>query len=597
MKNHQLRLAYDSKNRVDYRTNKVDSQLTKTQYVYGDGLTAGTLPELIAQVKVNGTKRIEYTYDNLARGYSRKLTTTTPFTTTYQIKKGTAAGTTTPLVESIKNGTSTLSYTYDVFGNILTIKENGTLKITYVYDLRNQLIKETNQYLGKEIRYTYDAGGNRLTKTETLLASPYTVTTISYGYDPVWKDKLTVYNGQSITSDANGNPTLYYNGMTLNWAKGRELASTTKSGVTTTYQYTANGIRLEKESAGVKTHFYLNGAQIVTQICGTERFDFYTDEAGLLFGFNYNGSDYYYIRNIQNDIIGIVDVAGTIVVNYLYDSWGKLISITGSLKDTVGLKNPFRYRGYYYDTETGFYYLNSRYYDPEVGRFINPDIIMGAGDKDPMAYNLFLYCNNNPVNRQDPSGCSWGGLVNWFSSTLKSVANWFAGLFRPQSSSNGAGGGGGGGSWGDSEYEGLSGGGGAGGGVSSWGDSEEEANVVQDATKEVFAYTLDEARTLDQFQIAPPIAVKSVSSGLKIGPMAGAFFANDIRLNYEQYAGNNTNIAIANWIDSFVLVGGVIAGGVLATSALPVVAVAAIAVVTGVALSLAAGEIERVLTQ
>nr|WP_320023958.1 RHS repeat-associated core domain-containing protein [uncultured Acetobacterium sp.] len=333
----------------------------------------------------------------------------------------------------------------------------------------------------------------------------------------------------------------------------------------------------------------------MTQICGTERFDFYTDEAGLLFGFNYNGSDYYYIRNIQNDIIGIVDAAGTIVVNYLYDSWGKLISITGSLKDTVGLKNPFRYRGYYYDTETGFYYLNSRYYDPEVGRFINPDIIMGAGDKDPMAYNLFLYCNNNPVNRQDPSGCSWGGLINWFSSTLKSVANWFAGLFRPQSSSNGAGGGGGGGSWGDSEYEGFSGGGGAGGGGSSWGDSDEGANVVQTAKKEVFVYTLDEARTFDQFQIAPSIAGKSVSSGLKIGPMAGLSFGNDIRLNYEQYAGNNTNIAIANWIDSLVLVGGVIAGGVLATSALPVVAIAAIAIGTGVFLSWYGDQIERKL--
>ncbi|MBI4858573.1 MAG: hypothetical protein HY818_17700 [Acetobacterium woodii] len=543
MKNHQLRLAYDSKNRVDYRTNKVDTQLTKTQYVYGDGLTAGTLPELIAQVKVNGTKRIEYTYDNLARGYSRKLNTTTPFTTTYQIKKGTAAGTTTPLVESIKNGTSTLSYTYDVFGNILTIKENGTLKITYVYDLRNQLTKETNQYLGKEIRYTYDAGGNRLTKTETLLASPYTVTTISYGYDPAWKDKLTVYNGQSITSDANGNPTLYYSGMTLSWAKGRELASTMKSGVTTTYQYTANGIRLEKESAGVKTHFYLNGAQIVTQICGTERFDFYTDETGLLFGFNYNGSDYYY------------------------------------------------------DTETGFYYLNSRYYDPEVGRFINPDIIMGAGDKDPMAYNLFLYCNNNPVNRQDPSGCGWGGLINWFSSTVNKIVNWFSGLFNPSSNSGSVAGGL---SYANATYTGESDSGegsGARGGLGSWDDRDVATDVEQSVTKELYVYTLDEARTFDQFQIAPSIAVKSVSSGLKIGPMAGAFFANDIRLNYEQYAGNNYNILTANIIDTVVLGLGIAAGALLATSALPVFVIAGAAIATGVALSMAAGEIERVLTQ
>lgn len=184
MKNHQLRLAYDSKNRVDYLTSKVDTQLTKTQYVYGDGLTAGTLPELISQVKINDTERIEYTYDNLARGYSRKLNTTAPFTTTYQIKKGTAAGTTTPRVESITNGTSaltsTLSYTYDAFCNILTVTENGLVKIIHVYDMRNQLIKETNRYLGKEILDTYDTGGNRLTKKETLLDSPSTVTLSEY---------------------------------------------------------------------------------------------------------------------------------------------------------------------------------------------------------------------------------------------------------------------------------------------------------------------------------------------------------------------------------------------------------------------------------
>ncbi|MBI4858565.1 MAG: RICIN domain-containing protein [Acetobacterium woodii] len=547
MKNHQLRLAYDSKNRVDYRTNKVDAQLTKTQYVYGDGLTAGTLPELIAQVKINGTKRIEYTYDNLARGYSRKLNTTTPFTTTYQIKKGATTGTTTPLVESIKNGTGTLSYTYEVFGNILTIKENGTLKITYVYDLRNQLTKETNQYLGKEIRYTYDAGGNRLTKTETLLASPYTVTTISYGYDPVWKDKLTVYNGQSITSDANGNPTLYYNGMTLSWAKGRELASTTKSGVTTTYQYTANGIRLEKESAGVKTHFYLNGAQIMTQICGTERFDFYTDEAGLLFGFNYNGSDYYYIRNIQNDIIGIVDAAGTIVVNYLYDSWGKLISITGSLKDTVGLKNPFRYRGYYYDAETGFYYLNSRYYDPEVGRFINPDIIMGAGDKDPMAYNLFLYCNNNPVNRQDPSGCSWGGLINWFSSTVNKIVNWFSGLFNPSSNSGSVAGGL---SYANATYTGESDsgeGGGARGGLGSWDDRDVATDVEQSVMKDTYIITFDEAWSMSQ----KSLLLKELT------PLAGLNSLMGIVNNFEEYE-NQRSIGLANLIDMSILILGLI---------------------------------------
>ena len=87
----------------------------------------------------------------------------------------------------------------------------------------------------------------------------------------------------------------------------------------------------------------------------------------------YNGNTYYYYYNLQGDVIGLYDSDLNIVVNYTYDSWGKVLSITGSMADTLGQANPFRYRGYYYDSESGLYYLNSRYYDPEVGRFINAD--------------------------------------------------------------------------------------------------------------------------------------------------------------------------------------------------------------------------------
>ncbi|WP_160316123.1 RICIN domain-containing protein [Acetobacterium bakii] len=569
IKKQQLRRAYDTKNRVDYLTGIVDGVATKTQYVYGDGLSAGSLSELIYQVMVNDTKRVECSYDNLARGYTRKLNTAVPFTTTYQIKKGTAPGTTTTLVESITNGASTLSYTYDVFGNILTVKENGSLKITYVYDMRNQLVSETNQYLRKEISYTYDTGGNCLTKKETLLDSPYTVTTISYGYDTIWKDKLTSYLGLPIVSDANGNPTSYYNGLAFNWEKARELGSITKGGVTTTYQYTASGIRLEKDTAGVKTQFYLNGSQIMTQISGIDRFDFYYDEAGLLFGFRYNANDYYYIRNIQNDIIGIVDAEGKVVVNYCYDSWGKLISITGDYKDTVGLKNSFRYRGYYYDNESGFYYLNSRYYDPETGRFINPDIIMGVGDKDPMAYNLFVYCNNNPVNRQDPSGRSLSDLWNWIKSTVKTILKMINNVFEQQQK-NGQG-------QIHNPFNGEISGGGGGG--NSGNAAARSADIGRDVFEGGTSESIDTALEFAIAPISPQITVKSFSKGLKVGPIAAMFYANDIRLNYEQYAGNNDNIAIANWIDTAVLVAGVGVGALLATSALPIIAVVTSAVV------------------
>ena len=106
---------------------------------------------------------------------------------------------------------------------------------------------------------------------------------------------------------------------------------------------------------------------------------------------------------MQGDIVAITDASGNKVVEYIYDSWGKLISITGSLADTVGVKNPYRYRSYRYDTETGLYYLQSRYYDPNTCRFINADGLINAGG-DVLGSNIFIYCANDPINKIDPTG-------------------------------------------------------------------------------------------------------------------------------------------------------------------------------------------------
>jgi RHS repeat-associated protein len=113
--------------------------------------------------------------------------------------------------------------------------------------------------------------------------------------------------------------------------------------------------------------------------------------------------EYYYTRNAQGDIIGLFDKTGTQVVSYIYDSWGKIISVTGRMAASVGERNPYRYRGYRYDTETNLYYLNSRYYTPEWGRFINADAI-GGKVGTLLSHNVFAYCFNNPVNMEDPSG-------------------------------------------------------------------------------------------------------------------------------------------------------------------------------------------------
>ncbi len=111
--------------------------------------------------------------------------------------------------------------------------------------------------------------------------------------------------------------------------------------------------------------------------------------------------EYFYIRNAQSDIIGIINSIGKQVVSYTYDTWGKLISITGD--KALGEKNPYRYRGYRYDTETGYYYLQSRYYNPEWGRFLNGDAI-GGSIGELLSHNTFAYCNNNPVISKDPNG-------------------------------------------------------------------------------------------------------------------------------------------------------------------------------------------------
>ena len=133
---------------------------------------------------------------------------------------------------------------------------------------------------------------------------------------------------------------------------------------------------------------------------------------------NLNGKEYFYIRNVQNDVIGLHDSEGKVVVNYSYDTWGNIVSITGSLKDSVGVKNPYRYRGYRYDEETGLYYLQSRYYNAEWGRFINCDDI-GGKIGELGTHNAFKYCFNNPVNMSDESG-QW---PKWMKSkTFKKIA-------------------------------------------------------------------------------------------------------------------------------------------------------------------------------
>jgi len=184
----------------------------------------------------------------------------------------------------------------------------------------------------------------------------------------------------------------------------------TGNGKTINYKYNDSGIRTQKTVNNITTNYHLVGDKVTYEDNGTDKIYYTYDSSGSLVSMNLNGVEYYYIRNAQGDIIGLFDNTGKQVASYTYDSWGKLISIKdGSGADitnnttSVGYKNPYRYRGYRYDTETGLYYLQSRYYNSEWSRFINAD---GYGGKigDLLSHNLFAYCKNNPVNLMDSDG-------------------------------------------------------------------------------------------------------------------------------------------------------------------------------------------------
>lgn len=233
-------------------------------------------------------------------------------------------------------------------------------------------------------------------------------TLYTYG-DAEWGDLLTAYDGEEITYDGIGNP-LSYRGWTMSWQGGRQLASMTKGSDTLSFAYNESGLRTSKTVNGVAHSYVWQGSKLAADITDTYALYFHYDSPGDVIGFTRtaNGTDteYFYVKNLQGDILKVITATGTEAATYTYDAWGKLLTATGDLADI----NPLRYRGYFYDTETSLYYLKSRYYDPEVGRFINPDAYASTG-QGILGANMFTYCNNSPVILSDVTG-SLSGLAS-----------------------------------------------------------------------------------------------------------------------------------------------------------------------------------------
>ena len=405
---------YDECNNLTKLTCSVAGSTWSTVYTYDSDNRPST-------TTLSSGKVLSNTFDALGRLQKRTLKqgNTTIHETTLTYVPGDGTNKTTALVATYQNGSdAAYSYEYDEVGNITEITQ-GTTSISYEYDVANRLIRENNGILNQTIVYDYtdELWGNLQSKkiyaytTEQDPGTPI-APAVTYAYETgtnSWGDKLTSYNGQTITYDSMGNPTSY-RGYTFGW-RGKQLTSASNGTNSLTFEYNEDGLRQKKTVNGVDTNYFYNGSVLIGMQRGTSKFLFSYDASGNVVSVNYNGTEYYYLRNAQGDIVKIIDAAGNPVVEYTYDTWGKKVSTTGSLAGTLGLFQPFRYRGYVYDYETGFYYLQSRYYDPTTGRFISADVLLSTG-QGVLGHNCYMYCLGNPVNGRDTLGSRPSFTVN-----------------------------------------------------------------------------------------------------------------------------------------------------------------------------------------
>ena len=432
---------YDEQSRVNTVFHSFDYPSTsgvkydQTHYFYAYGADGNIETIRIGGSYISGT--INPTYDNFGRKTSKtvdfNINNTDAFYNklTYDYKTHTSGSQVnesllvSQIVSEIRKdsdsgviSTTEYHYTYDANGNITQITDaGGVIQNQYTYDSLGQLTREDNRALNKTYVWTYDNAGNILTKktyafTTGTLGTVESTITYSYG-DSTWKDLLTSYNGTAITYDSIGNPD-HIGNKHLIW-KGRLLnALVNPDQYSVLYGYNADNIRTYKQyynmiSDVTTTHRYtLSGSQIIKETVYSGSTELYTlvylyDENGAPIGYRYRTPSYadgvfdgyFFEKNLQGDIVAVYNQNGVKVAGYIYDAWGNCTTAYyNGGASTAAQYNPFRYRGYYYDAETGLYYLQSRYYNPTWGRFINADEYINANG-DIIGFNLLAHCKMN----------------------------------------------------------------------------------------------------------------------------------------------------------------------------------------------------------
>lgn len=287
---------------------------------------------------------------------------------------------------------NTLTYEYDAAGNIAVVRQDDAEIATFAYDYLNRLTQETYvvDNTVKRVEYVYDNGGNLTHKNTYLGVSTEATQTSQYNYENTWKDQLTSINGQAITYDAIGNP-LSYKGAALTWTDVNKLSSYGNH----TFAYNGEGVRCRKN----QVTYTLDGDRVLQETDGLVTLTYYYGMNGIV-GFHYVNlskdidENYYYGKNAFGDVTAIYNEAGTAVAGYTYDAWGNIVDKYDDSTLSIGARNPIRYRGYYYDTETDLYYIGGRYYDPTTGRFINAADVSSLNVRKINGFNAYI-CDPN----------------------------------------------------------------------------------------------------------------------------------------------------------------------------------------------------------
>ena len=387
--------------------------------------------------KVNGVQKslASNTFDAYKRLQTKQVSMGSKTFTKAFTYTGTRISKIAETVASVNIGTN--SYTYDANGRIKTdnysaARTYGEYK-RYGYDIFGQLIREDNEGLAKTFTYSYNNIGNLTSVKEyayTLSDAPSgDYTEQAYTYSATYPDRLATFAGKTIGYNILGYP-VSYNGKSYTWNKGKlariYCGSTSQPGTLyedSSFTYNAHGQRVRKYYAYDPnpgstsdssysyntTYHYDHFGRLIREYCTarysngtttTKEFIYLYDESGMVgVMYSLNGATatrYYYQRNLQGDVIALYDENGTRKVEYAYDAWGNCTVIYGAGLD-IAKANPIRYRGYYYDDDTGLYYCNARYYSPKWRRFVSPGKTKAINPCIVNGLNSYVYTNNNPV--------------------------------------------------------------------------------------------------------------------------------------------------------------------------------------------------------